>query len=194
MMARLLACVWLALAASVSSAQSPPTAELAGEIYVDDLRRVPEFDTYTVFVTDGPADEEVAESFERFADRIGASNGATRINARRYDDYANALAALNCPPLGKGAAVLFTARQLKFCQVFRLDDPAAAREVLLTIERHVDCPRDMLWERVRIEARTSLDALSTKYVAVKALIGPANALIDLLVRQLPASCNAAGSR
>ena len=159
-------------------------------LFFNDLRRIGEFESTTVFFTEGVFDPEIADAFFVFAERIGLKNGATTVDVGDYAAYADALTRLGCPAIAHRdlPAVVFTARRLDYCQVFPVEQPAALREILFTIERNLDCPTDLLLERILRETKNSVSIVARNWQVAAALERPAFELVDFIGEQLRVTC------
>ncbi len=159
-------------------------------LYVTDPAKLDRFETVSVFITEGKPNARIADCFFQFADLIGRDNGATRVDVYDYKKYSEILARLNCRPVHAEEipAVIFTAKQLKYCQVFPLSDPKALAEVLIMIQRNLSCPSDLAVERVAQETRRAVKELTNSVPQVRALQRPAGELIDFLAEQLRITC------
>ncbi len=159
-------------------------------LYFTDLAQLDQFETVSVFITEGKADPKIADVFFDFAHLIGRDNGATSVDVNDYKRYSEILARLNCRPIHAEEipAIVFTAKQLKYCQVFPLSHPKAVTEVLITIQRNLWCPSDLMVERVALETRRAVKELGNSIPQARALERPAGELIDFLAEQLRITC------
>ena len=155
-----------------------------------DLSQIHDFDSATIFFTQGEVDYVIADAFFVFADRIGRTNGATTVDTGNYAAYSDAMIALGCPPLTSNQlpAIVFTAKNLDNCQVFPVERPEALSEILITIERNLECPTDVTIERLARQIKRAVLVVAQKWDVVAALVPPTTDLIDFLAEQLRVTC------
>ena len=182
--------LWLVASGAAAQEYKIDVDSPVQHLYFTDVALVDQFETVSVFITDGKVDTKIADVFFEFAKRIGRDNGATSIEMNDFARYSEILMRLNCrPPHTEDIpAVVFTAKKLKYCQVFSLSSPKAVTEVLITIQRNLWCPTDLMVERVAQETRRAVKELSTTVPQIRALERPAGELIDFLAEQLRITC------
>jgi hypothetical protein len=164
----------------------PPSKHL----YFNDLQLIEQFDTVTVFITAGKKDYRIADTFYAFAELIGRDNGATSVDVGDYKKYTQILSRLNCRPIRTEElpAVVFTAKNQGFCQVFPLTNPNELAEILFTIQRNLSCPGDLVVDQGALEARKAVRELSESVKQLKAVKRAAYALIDFMAEQMRVTC------
>lgn len=160
------------------------------QLYFTGLEAIDRFNTVTVFITKDQMNISIADTFFKFSRKIGRTNGATHVNANDYSRYSEVLNKLKCRPVSSSElpVVIFFVQSEGSCHIFPLGDPEALREVLLTIERNISCPEDLVVERVGQEIRFALGELCTAKPVVRGIVPLANGLIDFCVSRLRTHC------